>query len=295
MRNILMNSAAAAALGLSLAMTPATLFAADTTNQAEITAANSIDAEALIGTTVTTADGEDIGEVETLMVGSDGSIRNVVLGLGGFLGMGEKDVVLPWDRFTVSEGGDEVAVNATAAELEALPEFEWPDDYESGTLLRSDYENDADPSLGTQLAEDAEATGDAIADTAESAADGVAAAAGAAAEGAEQAVTSIGGDDGEATMPVQQIAASELIGTDIQTPDGDDVGEVNDIVLSSSGQIEGVLVDVGGFLGIDEKQVMLSWNDLELMQDDDEDLYISVSLNQDALEALPEYQAKLTY
>lgn len=313
MRNTLMNGAAAAALGIAFAIAPAGVLAADAETQAqsqaetgqtdaEMTAANSIDAEALIGEDVYSVEGEDIGDIETLMVGSDGQIRNVIVSFGGFLGMGEKDVALPWERFTIGPEGEEVTVDVTAAEVEQMPDFEWPEGYESGTLLRGDYASDED--LGEQLADDAERTaasvGDAAEDTAEEIAETAEDVADSAERTAEEMIDEVDGDsqasaDAQLGTTVKQIAASALIGTDIRSADDEDVGEVNDVVLSGEGRIEGVLVDVGGFLGIDEKQVMLSWSELELRRDENEDISIRVGLDQSAIEAMPEYDAKTTY
>jgi sporulation protein YlmC with PRC-barrel domain len=39
---------------------------------------------------------ENVGEVNEVMVDKDGSIRAVVIGVGGFLGIGEKNVALPF-------------------------------------------------------------------------------------------------------------------------------------------------------------------------------------------------------
>lgn len=306
MRKTLMSSVAAATLGFSLALAPGAIAAdADTQAQtqveagqtdAEVTATNSINAEELIGEDVYSIDGEDIGDISTLMVGSDGQIRNVIVSFGGFLGMGEKEVALPWDRFTVGPEGEQITVDVTEAEIEAMPDFDWPEEYETGTLLRDDTVMDT----SDELAADAEQVGEDVADTTENAAEEVEETAEEVADTAERTAEEVDQEideavttDAEVNTSVNQVAASTLIGTDIRTRDDEDVGEVNDVVLNGEGQIEGVLVDVGGFLGIDEKQVMLSWNELELMRDENEDLMIRVGLDAAAIESMPEYDAEI--
>jgi hypothetical protein len=46
-------------------------------------------------------DSDNIGEVNDLIIGSDGKITHAVVGVGGFLGIGEKDVSVPFDQLQV--------------------------------------------------------------------------------------------------------------------------------------------------------------------------------------------------
>jgi hypothetical protein len=49
--------------------------------------------------------------------------------------------------------------------------------------------------------------------------------------------------------------------------DWNNVGEVNDIVLGNAGDVQAVLVDVGGFLGIGEKTVAVNLDDIRVVPD----------------------------
>src|SRR5690606_4213673 len=51
-------------------------------------------------------------------------------------------------------------------------------------------------------------------------------------------------------VPADQISADNLIGTTVYGANDENVGEINDVVLSEDGQIDAVIIDVGGFLGI---------------------------------------------
>lgn len=78
--------------------------------------------------------------------------------------------------------------------------------------------------------------------------------------------------------------------TDAST-DWDNIGEVNDILISREGQVDGILVDVGGFLGIGERTVAVDMSALRLVTDSDTagDYFIVFRSNREALEAAPEY------
>jgi hypothetical protein len=55
-------------------------------------------ASKFVGLDVYNANNEKIGDINELIMGNDGQIDLVVIGVGGFLGMGEHDVALKWDQ-----------------------------------------------------------------------------------------------------------------------------------------------------------------------------------------------------
>ena len=61
---------------------------------------NSILASTLIGSTVYTPADETVGDINDVIVGLDGKIQGEI-GVGGFLGLGEKDVAVQMDKLTV--------------------------------------------------------------------------------------------------------------------------------------------------------------------------------------------------
>ncbi|MEM7490667.1 MAG: PRC-barrel domain-containing protein, partial [Pseudomonadota bacterium] len=77
----------------------------------------------LVGQGVFNAQDERIGEIGGVL---DGESPQVVLDVGGFLGIGEKEVAVPVDALTFLSGGAElrVYVDATQDQLESLPAYE---------------------------------------------------------------------------------------------------------------------------------------------------------------------------
>lgn len=72
--------------------------------------------------------------------------------------------------------------------------------------------------------------------------------------------------------------------------DDEDIGTITDLVIDEDGQINAVVVGVGGFLGMGEKNVAIEWDSLELTKHENgEDYVITVKASQDALEAAEEY------
>ena len=83
----------------------------------------------LTGTTVHNREFESIGSINDLIVDAEkGSIRFAVVGVGGFLGMGETDVMVPWGAFRWQPNTDtneEVFVlDVTREQLEKAPRFD---------------------------------------------------------------------------------------------------------------------------------------------------------------------------
>lgn len=66
--------------------------------------------------------GQQVGDVERVLVG-EGDTMYVVIGHGGFLGLGEKQILLPFDHITVRDGRLTVA-GLTDEQIKALPEFD---------------------------------------------------------------------------------------------------------------------------------------------------------------------------
>lgn len=93
------------------------------TEQAE----GQISANTYIGQSVYNAADESIGEVNDVIFTKDGSVEAAVIGVGGFLGIGEKNVAVPLDTITVSEvpNSDDLKLTTqeTADTLKAAPEF----------------------------------------------------------------------------------------------------------------------------------------------------------------------------
>ena len=66
--------------------------------------------------------GEEVGEVESVLVDASAQPVAIAAEVGGFLGMGEKDVVIGLDQLT--QDGDHLKINMTKEQIGALPDFD---------------------------------------------------------------------------------------------------------------------------------------------------------------------------
>ncbi len=86
-------------------------------------------ASTFIGKTVYTSandDAEAIGDVEDVVLDKSGKVDAVVVSVGGFLGIGDKSVALPFDRLSMEmkDGEQWIVSDATSEELNQMAEFD---------------------------------------------------------------------------------------------------------------------------------------------------------------------------
>ncbi len=79
----------------------------------------------LIGMTVRGPGDEILGEIDDVVVDESGRVVGTVIGVGGFLGVGEKDVAVPYETMSFMGSGDDAhaVLNKTKDQLKAAPTF----------------------------------------------------------------------------------------------------------------------------------------------------------------------------
>ncbi|CTQ32039.1 PRC-barrel domain-containing protein [Jannaschia rubra] len=87
---------------------------------------DALTADDVTGATVYGVGDDIIGEIGDLIMSDGGQVDRAIVDVGGFLGLGEKHVELPFDSLSVMRGDGDVRVyiDATQEQLEALPEYE---------------------------------------------------------------------------------------------------------------------------------------------------------------------------
>lgn len=81
-------------------------------------------ASKVIGASVVNELNDTVGKVDDVIIGQDGKSPYAVLSVGGFLGVGNKLVVLPYEQLKTT-GNKIVLPGATKDALKALPEFKY--------------------------------------------------------------------------------------------------------------------------------------------------------------------------
>ncbi len=219
-------------------------------------------ASSVLGKTVYTGSdeqGEAIGDVNDVVINASGGAEAMVIGVGGFLGIGEKDVAVGFDRVSWSDrdGQRIIVVSATKEELQAAPEFD-------RTALMS--------GVAATGPENGSAAAPVITDEAAEAAPPVT---GTTPQMSDPDINPPVDPGTTAATPPDEmklvdpalIGADKLIGTEVKVADDTKVGEIGDVLLDKNGKAEAYVIDVGGFLGIGQKQVAMSAQSVEVMAD----------------------------
>lgn len=96
----------------------------------------------LIGSSVYSTADESIGEINDMILNLDGTIEGVVIGVGGFLGLGEKRVAIEMGQLTLMTDPEttdtQLQTSATRDDLEAAPEFMDVDDQQAAQPVTTD-------------------------------------------------------------------------------------------------------------------------------------------------------------
>jgi hypothetical protein len=119
--------------------------------------------------------------------------------------------------------------------------------------------------------------------------------------------STIGGGAGDsakfvASQSADQFVFSRFKGTDVVGPNDENIGGVNDLLLDKSGKILGVVVGVGGFLGIGQKNVAMDMSAFQIVpatsgspapagrSDDPTNSKLKVAWTKDQIQQAPDFQ-----
>lgn len=97
------------------------------------------------------------------------------------------------------------------------------------------------------------------------------------------------GQQEQALAAPSGLLASNIIGSTVYSQDNQSIGDINDIILSQEGQPSQVIVGVGGFLGIGEKNVVLDMSKLQIAATEDGSVKIVTQTSQDELRDMPPF------
>jgi len=238
------------------------------------------------GTQVATDRQQSIGEIDDIILSDAGQVESVVIDIGGFLGVGEKAVAIPFDEIELARVDNEeeprLTVAMTRQQLEQAQPFDASQYDESN--LASNEQMTGSEGEGTDMAQ----TGDNEQMNGESAEGTDMAASG-------QQTTGSASMDGSGEMRTASSkangrSAERLLGSTVYGSNDENVGEIGDVIVSQKGDVEAIVIDVGGFLGIGEKPVAVEYDTLNVQKDTNGETRYSISATEDQLDGAPTYE-----
>ncbi|WP_394690591.1 PRC-barrel domain-containing protein [Hoeflea sp.] len=229
----------------------------------------------LIGSSVygsAAEDAEMIGDINDIVIAPNGEVVSVVVGVGGFLGMGEKDVAVDYKTISwVDRNGQRwLVANISKEQLTAAPVFDREAVYTEARSTEQTADGMTEAQQTAARIEDGESA-TAIAEE------------------------KTAGPDRASLTPVRatDISADNLIGLTVYGATNESIGEIGDVLLTSGNQVEAFVLDVGGFLGLGEKPVAISTENLDIRSDAEGNLTVFTPFTQAELEAQQEYSKEM--
>ena len=202
----------------------------------------------------TADDAQKIGDVSDVVFDENGQAKSAIIGVGGFLGIGSKNVAFDYGKLQwVERNGDRWLVAETTKEaLTALPDFDRKP-YDPAPAPASTAQSDPQKPVDLNAAP------------------------------SEPAVKRADGN-----------LATNIIGENVYNGTGDDaqnIGDVNDIVLTKEGKAQSLVIGVGGFLGLGEKNVTYDFAKAEWAEKNG-DRWLVAHTSKEELQAQPDFDRK---
>lgn len=205
-------------------------------------------------------DWEDMGEIGDVLVSATGEVGAVVIDAGGFLGMGERQVKVAMDTLQFVRDSDDdadyfIVFTGDRATLEGTTPFDQTAAESEGFMT---YEQDT----ATQTI-----------------------------VGSAENPDNIRPDrNSMAAADVGALTAEDLDDARVYGAGENWIGDVNALVLADDGAVSHIVIDVGGWLGMGEHPVALSFDQVDLRRNESDEIIVYVDFTQEELEAMPAWQ-----
>jgi sporulation protein YlmC with PRC-barrel domain len=225
-------------------------------------------ASRIIDQTVKNAGGEELGEVDDLVMSRNGKIKKVILSVGEYLGFGDRLIAVPFRSLRISDRED-ITYKITKEQLEKYPKF----NYQTEGLY--EYYYSPFPPYGYL---------------------------GIPQPRGEREYYPYGppygpfprgkyrGEFGfwEREYYPERLRVSAILGRSVLNEAGEQVGEIDDLIINRTGKVEQIILSVGGFLGLKEKLVEMPFKPLKVT-----DMGVVYNVSRKELKDRPEFSYRV--
>jgi len=198
---------------------------------------------------------DDIGEVNEVILSRAGEVNAVVVGIGGFLGVGEKDVAVAMKDIKFVKNGNDandyfLVINTNKQMLTDAPAYAAKQNMAENSTAATTLESQSRTAL---VRPDVKR-------------------------------------EGYSEPKGEELTSETLTGARVYSANDEDVGEVNKLVLNADGSVKELVLDIGGFLGMGEHRVAVGLDEVNIMRNEKgDDVRVYVDSNKETLKALPAY------
>ena len=200
---------------------------------------------------------DELGDIDDLVVTPDGRIAYAVVSCGGFLGIGDKLLAMPWDCIGATQMIDEekspFVVRVSRERLEAAPGFD-PDNWP--VAANTAWCGEIDRYYAADLRDDMDS----------------------------RAVNA------SMARPEYVLRCTELNGLDVYDRESETVGEIAELVLDPiHGRVAYAVLSCGGFMGIGDTMVAVPFGAFEQTLDEDNNVRLVLDVTKERLEQAPRF------
>ena len=96
--------------------------------------------------------------------------------------------------------------------------------------------------------------------------------------------------DGYTAVPIGDLRADMLQGMKVYGTNDEDVGDVGTVIVTASGEVQALVMEVGGFLGLGQRQVQVPVDMVTILSDGNGDIRVYVDATEDKLKKMPAYE-----
>lgn len=222
---------------------------------------------------------DDIGEVDDVILNRNGEIEAVILGVGGFLGLGEKDIAVSMSELRVVGEHDDaddyfLVVDGNRDTLVDTPAYDHAE-RESASVDTPVHDGTRTSAVAEQMDRPGEHADARPVPAAPSE--------------LEQARKEADEEQRFVEASPASLSQEKLEGVRVYDASDEDIGEIHDVVMDD-GRIDTVVLDVGGFLGLAEHRIGVSMKELRIVRSEDGSQWRAyIDATREELEQQPEY------
>ncbi|MBJ6128451.1 PRC-barrel domain-containing protein [Microvirga splendida] len=92
------------------------------------------------------------------------------------------------------------------------------------------------------------------------------------------------------TVTPADMLASRLMDLDVHNLQNEEIGEIEDLILDDGKTIRGIVLEIGGFLGIGERRVVVAPSSILITREGENNLKAVVNTTKDELQKAPEFK-----
>jgi sporulation protein YlmC with PRC-barrel domain len=196
-------------------------------------------ASEIVGSRVRNAVGDNLGEIEELVIPTrDQDDMLVIVSVGGVADIGDKLVALPYDDLRVSADGDTFYFDRTEEQLKAAPAFTYEAQAEAQARAQQPAARDTErtPTPAARPTNDRPRT----------------------------TGTATAAKASNLTLDAFDYRASDLVGATVLDDRGERVAKVDDVVVSTEDDKLHAVLAIGGFAGFGAKLITVPFDDLQI-------------------------------